>query len=244
MTEELLTSDNHNLSVIENNINHYFTKTIPIQKSYEEAKQFLEDLKLFTPYLLWWNNYNSVHILNESELKIIEPEQKMLILPTSGPTRLIKILDNNIDKNTIKFKQFNFEENEQLVKTLPYDNIRLKQLKEDNQENIDRKKKIINDKIAEIKASAEAEKLAQKTEETRLAQKAEAEKLAQEAALVKKQLEAERLKREGKEKQKERLALFALKGMGGKRIRSRKMRKTNKKGTSKRRKTKRRRTRK
>ena len=166
MTEELLTSDNHNLSVIENNINHYFTKTIPIQKSYEEAKQFLEDLKLFTPYLLWWNNYNSVHILNESELKIIEPE---------------------------------------------------------------------------IKASAEAEKLAQKTEEPRLAQKAEAEKLAQEAALVKKQLEAERLKREGKEKQKERLALFALKGMGGKRIRSRKMRKTNKKGTSKRRKTSRRR---
>jgi hypothetical protein len=241
MTEELLTSDNHNLSVIENNINHYFTKTIPIQKSYEEAKQFLEDLKLFTPYLLWWNNYNSVHILNESELKIIEPEQKMLILPTSGPTRLIEILDNNIDKKTIKFKQFNFEENEQLVKTLPYDNIRLKQLKEDNQENIDRKKKIINDKIAEIKASAEAEKLAQKTEETRLAQKAEAEKLAQEAALVKKQLEAERLKRESKEKQKERLALFALKGMGGKRIRSRKMRKTNKKGTSKRRKTSRRR---
>jgi hypothetical protein len=241
MTEELLTSDNHNLSVIENNINHYFTKTIPIQKSYEEAKQFLEDLKLFTPYLLWWNNYNSVHILNESELKIIEPEQKMLILPTSGPTRLIEILDNNIDKKTIKFKQFNFEENEQLVKTLPYDNIRLKQLKEDNQENIDRKKKIINDKIAEIKASAEAEKLAQKTEENRLAQKAEAEKLAQEAALVKKQLEAERLKRESKEKQKERLALFALKGMGGKRIRSRKMRKTNKKGTSKRRKTSRRR---
>jgi hypothetical protein len=243
MTEELSVGDNQNLSAIEDNIDYYFTKTTPIQKSYEEAKEFLEDLKLFTPYLLWWNDYYSVHILHIDDYKYIETGQKMLLVPLSGSTRLIEILSNNINEKTIKFKQFNFEKNEKIIKTLSYDKIKLKQLLEDNQDNIYRKKKIINDKIAEIKASSEAEKLAQKAEENRLAQKAEAEKLAQKEAVFKKQLEAERLERESKEKQKERLALFALKGMGGKRIRSRKIRKTNKKRTrtSKRHKTTRRR---